>query len=208
MKFSQGMLLLLAMALVQPVVAAEKKARPQTATQVRHEDGRVVERLVLPPSRNDTPGEQPVAAEIWARRSLDPAWMAELAKNPKLFSQYLDALTEPRFMTALATLSTQGQAHTQSVDPELLQRLVRESSPDSVRNWAAAGMDPRFYWALFSQMANPEKAMRWANCQWPMDLAKVGSGQALSPLTTPDGVMGGWLKLPLPAGATARSTAY
>lgn len=198
---------LLAVVFAQTGYAAEKRHSPPTQ-QVRTQNGQLVERLLLPPAAGNLPaGEAPLPAEVWARRSLDPAWMAELARNPKLFTQFLDAATEPRYMTALATLTADGRNKAQTVDPELLQRLVRDSAGGGLQNWVAAGVDPRFYLTLFSRMASPDKVMRWASCQWTVDMARAGQ-TALISAEAAGNPAGSWLKLPLPAINPARSTAY
>jgi len=51
----------------------------------------------------------------WLARMIDPTRNGLIVKRPQLFAEWLDAVTEPRVMTALATLV---------LDPETYPRTL------------------------------------------------------------------------------------
>jgi hypothetical protein len=149
-------------------LAQRKKPAKLSVNIVKQKDGSIIERLDLStlPGGNREEGI-PTTPNEWLARMIDPTRNGLVVKHPQLLAEWLDAVTEPRFMTALATVAT---------DPGTLPRtLNRLADPATARNWAefvdpevfmrwvAAGMDPRLYQAVFQHMFDPKKYLRWAN---------------------------------------------
>src|SRR3989339_1558312 len=97
------------------VLRVEADVGSETTMPVKHNilavvrsDGSVVDRLAIPNSATSYAARMqagiPGSPEAWLARMLDPTRNGLAAKNPALFAEWLDAVTEPRFMTALATV--------------------------------------------------------------------------------------------------------
>lgn len=81
------------------------------------------------------------------------------------FAAWLDVVTEPRFMTALASVALQPGGHP--------KRLAKAIDPAAVRNWAEftdpllclrrvlAGSDPALQRAIMGNVTDPDKMPRW-----------------------------------------------
>jgi len=111
-----------------------------------------------------------------------------MAKDPRLAAQWLDAVTEPRVMTALATMAAQPESYPRTMGnffrPDTLRNWSEVPTPAVMLSWMAAGMDPRSYLAIFNRLTDPAKLRRWAGCAVPSS-----APQAQAALQT-------WLKLP------------
>jgi hypothetical protein len=159
-------------ALADPGVDAPPDKRPLklSFSVVTQNDGSVVDRLDMSslsgPGRDkripSTPGE-------WLERMIDPTRNGLILKQPHLFAEWLDAVTEPQFMTALATVAldpgTYPKALSRLADPATARNWAEFVDPDVLMRWMAAGMDPRLYQSVFQHMFDPKKYLRWANAQ-------------------------------------------
>jgi hypothetical protein len=136
-------------------------------------DGSVVERLVWPDSTKTSAlksasrhGHIPASPEAWLARMIDPTKNGLAAKNPELFAEWLDAVTEPRFMTALASVVVTPEAYSSTlgkvVDPATVRNWAEFADPQLYLRWMVVGLDPRFYQAVFNRMTDSGKLRRWA----------------------------------------------
>ncbi len=96
---------------------------------------------------------------------MDPAQLAWAGQDPQQFAEWLDAVTEPRFMTALATMALDAQTYPETLsrvfDPAKARNWTEFIDPKLFMRWMAASMDPRFSQALLNRFANPQKYLRW-----------------------------------------------
>ncbi len=176
--------------------AAESRGAMFSVKRVLLPDGQVVERLVWPNgSAAPTLDVAPQGSEAWLKRMLDPTRNGLALKHPRLFADWLDAVTEPQFMTALATVALTPETY-----PHLLGRLL---DPATVRNWAEfvdpwlylqwmlAGLDPGFHYNLWMRLGDPDKTRRWLNVGAAAASPSRGAGEA--PRQTAAET---WLRLP------------
>lgn len=140
----------------------ERSARQarMTVKTVQQADGSVVARL-------DLPARKPSAGpEDWLKRMTDPTRNGAACKDPKAFAEWLDATTEPRFMTALASMAMDPGAYPKALgqlfDPATAHNWSELTDPVLYLRWMGAGLDPKFYQALFNRLADPGKLGRWA----------------------------------------------
>jgi hypothetical protein len=148
-------------------LAQQKKPSKFSVNIIKQKDGSVIERLdlsVLPSSIRDE-GLPSTPAE-WLARMIDPTRNGLVVKRPQLLAEWLDAVTEPRFMTALATMAmdpgTFPGTLNRLTDPATASNWAAFVDPEVFMRWVAAGMDPRLYQAVFQHMFDPKKYLRWA----------------------------------------------
>ena len=135
---------------------------------VKQADGSVMERLALFDGGDAAPasdGLVPQGSEAWLRRMLDPTQNGLALKYPELFAEWLDAITEPQFMTALATVAmtpeTYPRAMGKLIDPATVRNWAEFVDPYLYMRWMIAGFDPKFYQTILNRLGDPEKAKRW-----------------------------------------------
>ncbi len=201
--------------LVGPV-GVKKPVKLYTQAVVRS-DGRVVDRLaeVTAPNTFTSPSEDfpfqagiPNSPEAWLARMLDPSRNGIVAKHPELLAEWLDAISEPRFMTALASVVMTPQTYTNTLgkmtEPATSRNWAEFADPKIMMRWMAVGMDPAFYQAVFLRMTDAGKLRRWAGYPLPSDKAAIsvetGKAAAVRISTTKQGEE--WLQLPLPLRET------
>ncbi len=137
-------------------------------TVVTQPDGKVIERLAMnsAAAARQAAVVAPDSPEAWLEFMLDSTRNGQAFKNPKLIAEWLDAVTEPRFMTALATVvfspGTYPRVLGRLVDPATVHNWAEFMDPNLFLSWMAAGLDPRFSEAIYLRMANPQKYLRWA----------------------------------------------
>lgn len=131
-------------------------------------DGRVMERLVSFGQRAGEAysGEEvPQTPQDWLKRMMDPSRNGLALKHPQLFVEWLDAITEPQFMTALATVALSPEAYAQSLsklmDPATARNWSEFVDPYLYMQWILAGLDPRFYQSIAHRLGAPDKLRRW-----------------------------------------------
>lgn len=146
-----------------PEMGAKVRLTKPAVHLVKQKDGSVVERLDLAALGQR---RQTAPAYDWLRQVMDPALNGLSIQQPDAFAEWLDAVTEPRFMTALATLAldpdTMPKTLNQLSDPATARQLAESIDPRRMLGWMTNGMDPKFYVAVFQRMANPNKYLRWA----------------------------------------------
>ena len=136
---------------------------------VKQADGSVIERLALFDGDGAAPasdGVVPQGSEAWLRRMLDPTQHGLALKYPQLFAEWLDAVTEPQFMTALATVAMTPETYPRAlgklVDPATVRNWAEFVDPYLYMRWMMAGFDPRFYQTILNRLGDPQKARRWS----------------------------------------------
>jgi hypothetical protein len=126
-------------------------------------------RLRLPEdSKPFIPGhkELPRSSREWLERMLDSSRNGVAFKDPQAFIEWLDAITEPQFMTALATASldpgTYNKALNRLIRPETARNWAEFTNPLLYMRWMMTGANPDFYNAIIERLSDPGKARRWA----------------------------------------------
>ncbi len=148
--------------------AESRKPVRLSVSVVKQKDGSMVDRLdlsVLPASSRD--GRIPSTPAEWLDRMIDPTRNGLILRQPHLLAEWLDAVTEPKFMTALATVALDPETYPKTlnrlVDPATARNWSESMDPEILMRWMAAGLDPRVYQAVFQHMFDPKKYLRWAN---------------------------------------------
>lgn len=151
---------------IEPAMPAKRSIQVVTRS-----DGSVFDRLALPASSKAAPQSisrqvtLPASPEAWLARMMDPTKNGLAAKNPELFAEWLDAVTEPRFMTALASVAMAPDTYSntlgKAIDPAAVRNWAEFADPQIYLRWMAAGIDPRFYQAIFNRMTDSGKLRRW-----------------------------------------------
>lgn len=130
---------------------AAKAARPAklTVKNVRQKDGSVMLRLTLP--------NKMARARTGHSATELPQTLAEsdLAPPVNKMDQWLDAVTEPRVMSALAAIalepSVEAKGLAQNVDPTKVRNWTEFVDPQLYLRWLAGGMEPRFGQAIHNR---------------------------------------------------------
>jgi hypothetical protein len=80
---------------------------------------------------------------------------AKLSQNQLLMDQWLDAVTEPRFMTALAAVAMEpgmdARAISGNVDPTSVRNWAEFVDPNLYMRWQAAQLEARFGLAILNR---------------------------------------------------------
>jgi hypothetical protein len=193
----------------EPAVDPVLKHRPQmpVVSVVQGSDGSVVKRLDLSVLPTMTHGNSlPASSEEWLARMIDPMFQGLVVKQPELFAAWLDAVTEPRFMTALATVALDPSAYPRALkrvaDPATVRSWAEMFDPNVYMRWMAAGLDPKLYISIFQRMANPNKYLRWVMLGMTVRDTHPYSGYSslATELTTSNGQA--WLQLSEPDAKT------
>lgn len=193
-----------------------KAGKKLTVKKVRRMDGSVVVRLDMPgatqkenfanaSTQTGTVNEPRVAG-------IGPAQAGVLAKNSQIMNRWLDAVTEPRFMTALAAVAMEPGAEPKvlnhGIDPAKVRNWAEFVDPDLYLRWKAGMIDPRFNRAILQDMPERQAMPFWI--AFPMYLeipAQARLGVPLKPTIWSNAFNGGrggqeaaqeWLKLPMP----------
>lgn len=209
-------------------IPLEGKAQPLAAQALY--DTQAVQPGTTKPGR--AAADWPTAAEAWLARMQAATRDGLVLKHPEALVEWLDAVSEPRFMTALATVvldpATDPVALGQAIDPAAALNWSEFTDPALYLRWMAAGGDTGFYGALFYRLANPEKLRRWTDYPaasagvvpdvTPFNHQPVGRW-ATAPLDWAVDCLhsrrrswaerpGEWLQLPLPVGAAQARYRY
>lgn len=154
-------------------------------------DGSVIDRLALPnnaqvsPRITARPAGTPASPEAWLVRMLDPTRNGLAVKHPELFAEWLDAVTEPRFMTALASVAISPETYSKTlgkaVDPATVRNWAEFADPQVYLRWMAAGINPGFYQAIFDRMTDSGKLKRWGLIPTDFSNASISPGYQAEP---------------------------
>lgn len=194
---------------------AQAKAAKSTrlaVQKVRQKDGTVVVRLDMKaaPLAGNVKGARkaPVVSERLPAEIPD----AVPTRNSQLMDQWLDAVTEPRFMTALATVALSpgsgSRELNKTIDPTNVRNWAEFVDPDLYLRWKSFGLDPRLNQAIHNRAQDTGSAPVWV--AFPIFFAIPREFQAGVPLkptlwsnafsSGPGGLEAAqeWLKLPTP----------
>jgi hypothetical protein len=126
-------------------------------------------RLRLPsglPAQHPMVEMLPRSSQAWLDQMLDTTRNGAAFKDPQAFVEWLDAITEPQFMTALATASISPDKYHRAlsalVRPETARNWAEFTNPLLYLRWMLTGTQPDFYNAIIERLAEPGKAKRWA----------------------------------------------
>ena len=193
---------------VRTSIESRKSVKRGIQVMVRP-DGRLVDRLAELPSSEAPPDsgtlnphDLPASPEAWLARMIDPTRNGLAAKNPEFFLEWLDAVTEPRFMTALASIAIKPETYSNGIgratSPAVARNWAEFADPGIYLRWMAAGLDPRFYQAIFNRMSDSGKLRRWGfppgsgdNSARTQNLPNLSGPQQISSRESRD-----WLQLP------------
>lgn len=127
----------------------------------------------------------PHTSRDWLDRMLDSTRHGIAFKDPQAFVEWLDAMTEPQFMTALAAATIDSNTYQKSLQnfmrPETARNWAEFSDPVLYMRWMVTGSNPTFYKAIIERLTNPEKIARWihfGNAGAPLAPAFVKSNPA------------------------------
>lgn len=138
-------------------------------------------------------GPGPSAApEAWLKM-LDGKQNAAVFKDPAAFAEWLDAITEPRCMTALAATAvdpgTYPRVLADAVDPTAARNWSEFTDPQLYLRWMLAGASPSFQQAIVRSMSDSAKMRRWVEAaSRPEVYAAMLAGFGKAP--------GAWLQAP------------
>lgn len=198
----------------EPARAPAKAVKPAklAVKKVRQRDGSIVVRLDMPAKASPmkaTSGQG--ASGFLQERPRNPEDI-ERAKNAQLMDQWLDAVTEPRFMTALAGVATNPgadpKALSQAIDPSNVRNWSEFVDPDLYLRWMAGSMEPKFKQAIHNRLPDTQAQQLWI--VFPVFFAiphEFQAGVPLKPTIWSNAFGGGpggqasaqeWLKLPSP----------
>lgn len=135
----------------------------------------------------------PATPEAWLTQMLDARKNGTAFKDPAAFAEWLDAITEPRFMTALAAVAvdpaTYPKAMSQAIDPQAARNWSEFTDPQLYLRWMLASADPAFQQAILHKMTDPTKMSRW--------LATLSRPDAYAAMATAFGrAPGAWMNAP------------
>lgn len=204
----------LAQGAAEPARARTKAAKPAKikVKTVRQKDGSIVVRLNLPTKAAS--GKIPLGEVTSGFPEERPQTRQEIerARNIQLMEQWLDAITEPRFMTALAAVAMEPDAEAKSlsqvIDPSSVRNWSEFVDPDLYLRWMASGVDPRFSQAIHNRLPDMGLLQNWI--AFPVYFAippEIRAGVPLKPTIWSNAFNGGpggqesvqaWLKLPMP----------
>ncbi|MGO9443931.1 MAG: BON domain-containing protein [Thiobacillaceae bacterium] len=148
--------------------------------------------VIVPAFANGTAAATP---ESTASMLLNPATMAEPAKEPRAAVNTIIMLMDPATLAAMmtqgmnpATYTRMGQA---MMDPRTMQNYMQFMDPAVAMKWMGASMDPNFYMGMASPFINPNTYMKWGMA--PMDPRMMGAGmQMMNP-----GLYANWMTAPM-----------
>lgn len=198
----------------EPVRARAKASKPAklAVKKVRQKDGSIVMRLNMPAKAVSGKAAPAPGALGFPEDRPQTRQEIERAKYSLLMDQWLDAITEPRFMTALAAAAIDPGAEpkvlSSTIDPSLVRNWSEFVDPDLYLRWITGGMDPKFNQAIHNHVPDTRIQQHWI--AFPVFFAipqEIQAGVPLKPTiwsnafgNGPGGLAAAqeWLKLPTP----------
>ncbi len=187
------------------------KAVPPVTKLVKQKDGSVVIRLAMPKQARSKNAKS-TSHTATVQGATAPAIGGTSEKGIPDIQEWLDAVAEPRFMTALASVAMEpgitARAMNKPIDPALVRNWAEFIDPNLYMRWLAAGVDSRYNQAILKQA--PELRAPLQRGLFPINIVIPGFAQAGVPLNPMlwtyafgDGPGGQeaakeWLKLPMP----------
>lgn len=204
-----------AQAEVTPAGASRKagKAATPVTKLVKQKDGSVVVRLAMPTKPVQSRNAKTTSHVATMQGATVPTIGGGTSERavPDI-KEWLDAVTEPKFMTALATVAMEpgvtARAMNKPIDPALVRNWAEFIDPNLYMRWMAAGVDSRYNQAILKQA--PGSLTPHHAGLIPINIVVPGFAQAGVPLKPTlwsqafgDGpsvqeAAQEWLKLPMP----------
>lgn len=117
------------------------------------------------PALATEPAPLPDTPETWLRKMLDAKTNGAAFKDPAAFAEWLDAITEPRFMTALAATASDPATYPKiladAIDPAAARNWAEFTDPQLYLRWMLSSATPSFQQAIVKKMTDPAKFKRW-----------------------------------------------
>jgi hypothetical protein len=141
----------------EPARGRTKALKPakMAVKKVRLKNGGIVVRLNMPAKAHPGTAGKGQGTSAYQEDHQPSPEDSERAKKSQLMDQWLDAVTEPRFMTALAAVATnpsiESKAIGQTIDPSRVRNWAEFVDPDLYLRWMAGSMDPRFNQAIHNR---------------------------------------------------------
>jgi len=183
------------------------KAVPLPTKRIKQKDGSVMIRLAMPKE-----GKGKNAKDISHPPTTVPMLGGVPEKTTPNVREWLEAVTEPRFMTALASVAMEPGVATKAlnkpIDPALVRNWAEFIDPNLYMRWIAVGVDSRYSQAILKQTPDSRTPLHAGLLQ--INIVVPGFAQAGVPLNPTlwshafgDGPSGQeaakeWLKLPMP----------
>lgn len=198
----------------EPVRARAKAGKPVKlkVKTVHQKDGSVVVRLKMPTKAVPRKAAADQGASGFLEERPQTRQEIERSKDTQRMEQWLDAITEPRFMTALAAVAMDPDAEpkvlSHVIDPSNVRNWSEFVDPDLYLRWMASGVDPRFSQAIHNRVPDMGMPKHWI--AFPVYFAvppEIRPGFPLKPTIWSNAFNGGpggqesaqeWLKLPTP----------
>ena len=143
------------------------------------------------------PTPEPVAAtpESTAAEMMNPATMAEPAKEPQAAARTIIMLMDPATLMAMMTRGMNPATYTQmgqaAMNPATAQSYGQFMDPALYAKWMAASMNPNFYTGMAAPLMNPNTYLKWGMA--PMDPRMWNAGmQMMNP-----GMYANWMTAPM-----------
>jgi hypothetical protein len=152
--------------------ASEPAVIVKVAPDVRVEGDMLRLRLPKTASASQPPYKGlPSSSREWLEQMLDSSRHGVAFKDPQAFIEWLDAITEPQFMTALATASIDPNVYSHvlsaMIRPETARNWAEFTNPLLYLRWMVTGANPDFYNAIIERFSDPGKLSRWARYGGP-----------------------------------------
>lgn len=152
----------------------------------------------------------PDTPEAWLAQMLDAKRNGAAFKDPAAFAEWLDAVTEPRFMTALGAVAADPATYprilSDAIDPAAARNWAEFTDPQLYLRWMLASANPSFQQAIISRMTDPAKMKHWLEAMnRPETYMPVLAGFGKAPTAWVGAMANGfgapagsqeWLKLP------------
>ena len=151
----------------EPVRAWPKVVKPNklAVKKVRQKDGSIIVRLKMPAKAVPGKAATGQGASGFSDESPQTRQEIERDKNTQLMDRWLDAVTEPRFMTALAAVAmdpgAEPKALSHKIDPSNVRNWSEFVDPDLYLRWMAGGADPKFNQAIHNRVPDMRVPQHW-----------------------------------------------
>lgn len=109
----------------------------------------------------------PATQAAWLAQMLDGKRNGAAFKDPAAFAEWLDTITDPRFMTALASTAvdpaTYPKTLAEAMDPATARNWSEFTDPQLYLRWMLASASPSLQLAIVRKMSDPTKLKRWVD---------------------------------------------
>lgn len=153
-------------------VAAMPLLAAQTAPSV---SAPVAAPVVAPAAQANIP------VENWLWRMGDFSQNASAFKDPRVFTPWFGAMTDPSMVAAAMPMMMEPgswiRTSSSMMQPGMVSNYMGFTDPNVAARWMGAAMDPNFYMQNAFSMTDPNKLMRWM--MLPMDPRVMQTGMSM-----------------------------